>query len=138
MTEQNNLIETELKLEAPTKIYSKKAVWAFSVIFAPIFGGVLLRQNLIEENRKHEANIVLLASILFTAFTIVIVNSIEKTSGSFTYLINMGWGLILSEYFFKKYYPNEVYEYKSVWKAVFISIAILIPFLLAIIYAPVE
>jgi purine-cytosine permease-like protein len=138
MTKENNLAMTELTQENTVKIYSKKAILAFSIFFAPIFGGVLLRQNLIDNKRKKEANIVLLASIAFTVLTILIVNSFEKQTSSLTYLLNMGGGAILSEYFFKKYFPDDNYEYKRIWKALLISIAIIIPLLLAMIYAPTE
>ncbi len=120
------------------KIYSKKAIWGFSVFFTPVFGGVLLRQNLIESKRIKEANSVLLASIGFTVLTILIVNSIEKTTSSLALVLNMGGGILLSEYFFKKYFPEDNYEYKKIWKALLISILITIPFLLAILYAPAE
>ena len=138
MTEENNLAMTESNQDNNLKIYSKKAILGFSIFFAPIFGGVLLRQNLIDDNRKKEANIVLLTSIVFTVLTILIVNSMEKKTSSLTYLLNMGWGAILTEYFFKKYFPNENYEYKKIWKALLISIIIVIPFILAMIYAPTE
>lgn len=138
MADENNLTLTELDQENAAKIYSKKAILGFSALFAPVFGGVLLRQNLIDNNRKKEANVVLLVSIAFTVFTILILNSIGKTTSSTTYLINTGWGLVLSEYFFKKYFPNDNYQHKKIWKALLISIAIIIPFILAAIYAPAE
>ena len=138
MTEENNLTMIESDKNNVVKIYSKKAIWFFSMLFAPIFGGILLRQNLIDNRRKKEANIVLLASIVFTGLTIVIVNSMEQKTSSLTYLLNMGWGAILSEYFFRKYFPNDNYEYKKIWKALVISIAITIPFLLTMIYATTE
>ncbi|NVO31699.1 hypothetical protein [Hymenobacter lapidiphilus] len=138
MKEENNSTTTELNQGNAVKIYSKKAILGFSIIFAPIFGGVLLRQNLIDDNKKKEANIVLVTSILFTILTILIVNSMEKATSLLTYLLNMGWGLILSEYFFKKYFPDNSHVYKNIWKSLFISIAITIPFLLAIIYSPSE
>ncbi|WP_157541498.1 hypothetical protein [Hymenobacter aerophilus] len=107
MTAENNLTMTETSQSAVSKIYSKKAIWGFSILFAPIFGGVLLRQNLIDDNRRKEANIILLASIVFSMLTIFIVNSLETKTSSLTYLLNMGWGAILSEYFFKKYFPKD-------------------------------
>ena len=42
--------------ELKCKIYSKRAVFGFSLFFAPVFGGVLLRQNLIDYKRKKEGN----------------------------------------------------------------------------------
>ena len=138
MTEENNSLITDETLENDVKIYSKKAIWGFSLFFAPIFGGFLLRQNLIDIKKKKEANIVLLYSIGFTVLTILIVSSKENTTSSLTYLLNMIWGAILSEYFYIKYFPNENYKYKKIWKALLISIIITIPFVLAMIYAPIE
>lgn len=138
MTDESDLKMTDSCQDYTSKIYSKKAILGFSICFAPIFGGMLLRQNLIDDNRKKEANVVLLSSIVFTVLTIIIVNSMERKASSLTYLLNMGWGAILSEYFFNKYFPNKNYKFKKIWKALLISIAIMIPFLLAIIYAPNE
>jgi len=134
MAEENNFTETELNKDNAIKIYSKRAVYAFSVLFTTIFGGVLLRQNLIDTKRKKEANIVLVFSIIYTVLTIVIVNSIDLRTSSLTFLLNLVGGAILSEYFFKKYFPDNHYEYKKIWKALLISVIIIIPFILAMIY----
>jgi hypothetical protein len=136
MTEENDLTLRAVNQENTVKIYSKRAIWGFSVFFSPVFGGFLLRQNLIDSNRKKEANLILLISIAFTVLTIFIVNSFHTKGGSFSYLFNMVWGAILSEYFFKKYFPDDHYEYKKIWKALLISIAITVPILLAMIFAP--
>ena len=138
MIEENNSLITDETLENDVKIYSKKAIWGFSLFFAPIFGGFLLRQNLIDIKKKKEANMVLLYSIAFTFLTILIVSGKENTTRSLPYLLNMIWGAILSEYFYIKYFPNENYKYKKIWKALIISIIITIPFVLAMIYAPTE
>ena len=138
MIEENNSLITDETLENDLKIYSKKAIWGFSLFFAPIFGGFLLRQNLIDIKKKKEANMVLLYSIAFTFLTILIVSGKENTTRSLPYLLNMIWGAILSEYFYIKYFPNENYKYKKIWKALIISIIITIPFVLAMIYAPTE
>ncbi len=86
-------------------------------------------------NRKREGNIILLLSIGFTLVTIVVVNSLETKTSSITYLLNFAGGAVLAEYFFKKYYPDDNYEFKKIWKALLISIAIIIPFILALIYS---
>jgi len=141
MTEENNLTVTELNKDDVVKIYSRKVVYAFSVLFAPIFGGVLLRQNLIDTKRKKEANIVLAFSIIFTVLTIIIVNSgvFEVRTSSLTFVLNLIWGAVLSEYFFKKYFPNsQHYEYKKIWKALLISVIIITPLILVIIYELTE
>jgi purine-cytosine permease-like protein len=65
-------------------------------------------------------------------------NGFDIKGGSFAYFLNMIGGIILSEYFFKKNFPNDNYEYKKIWKALLISIAVTVPFLLAMIFAPAE
>ena len=127
--------ELDLDSEINPKIYSKRAIWGFSFFFTSIFGGVLLMQNLRDIDRKKEANIVLLFSIVYTALTIYIVNIPENPTSSLSYLCNIIGGLILSEYFYKKYFPNdEPYEKKKIWKPLIISILISIPFILALFY----
>jgi hypothetical protein len=138
MNQEVNFIEEELNVENKIKIYSKKTIFGFSVLFAPIFGGVMLRQNLVDIGNKKTGNLVLLYSIVFTALTYLIVSSIEMKSRSITYLLNIGWSAILTEYFYKKYFPLENYEYKKIWKPLIISILILIPLILAALYFPNE
>jgi len=138
MTEENNLIETELNKDNTVKIYSKRAIYGFSFAFTTIFGGVLLRQNLIDTKRKKEANIVLAFSIIYTVLTMIIVSTVDLKTNSLTFLLNLVGGVILSEYFYKKYFPDSRYEHKKVWKALLISIIIMIPFLLVAIYTMSE
>ena len=138
-------MENEIKptdegmLSAPTsklKIYSEKAIWGFSVFFTAIFGGVLLMQNLKDIGKKKEANLILIFSIIFTIIGIYIVNIPEKPKTGLTFLINGIGGMILTKYFFKKYFPNpDDYDKKKIWKALIISIIIIIPFVLAVIYS---
>lgn len=137
MENKHTLINQDLtaNLADSPKIYSKKAIWGFSVFFSAIFGGVLLMQNLKGIGKKKEANIVLLLSILYTAATIYIVNIPEETQTSLTYLCNLAGALILIQLFHKKHFPIEQnYEKKKIWKPLIISVLITIPFILALIY----
>ena len=120
------------------KIYSKKAIWGFSILFSAIFGSVLLMQNLKDIGKKKESYIVLILSILYTALTIYIVNIPEKPKTSLTYLCNAIGGLILTEYVYKKHFPNDQnIEKKKIWKPLIISTLIIIPFIIAGIYCMV-
>ena len=122
--------------ESNPKIYSKMAIRGFSIFFTSIFGGVLLMQNLKDIGKRKEANMILLFSILFTAVSIYIVNIPEKPKSSLTMLCNLIGGYILSDYFYKKYFPtDDNYEKKKIWKPLIISILITIPFVLALIYS---
>jgi hypothetical protein len=123
-------------LESQPEIYSKRAIWGFAVFFATIFGGVLLMQNLKAVGKRKEANQVLLFSILFTVASVVIVNTIPARIPALNYILNFTGAGILIEFYFKKYFP-ATYEYrlKKIWKPLVISFLIIIPFLLAAIYA---
>ncbi|MEP6466986.1 MAG: hypothetical protein ABJB05_11810 [Parafilimonas sp.] len=132
---QQDLLD-EAILERTPKIYSKMAIRGFSIFFSSIFGGVLLMQNLRDIGKKKEANIILLLSVLFTAASIFVVNIPAKPNTSLTYLCNIIGGFILSEYFYKKYFPNDsIYEKKKIWKPLIISILITIPLIVAIIFS---
>jgi hypothetical protein len=117
------------------KIYTKRAIWGFSIFFSAIFGAVLLMQNLKDIGRKKEANIILLLSIIYTIISIYIVNIPKEPITSVTYLCNIAGGAVLSEYYFGKYFPSpDDYGKKKIWKPLIISILILIPFMLAMVY----
>lgn len=116
------------------KIYSKRAVVAFTLLFSTIFGAVLLMQNLKDLGQKKQANMVLFLSILYTGISIFIVNIPERPNNFLTYLCNFIGAMILIEFIYKPCIPDEEnYEKKTIWKPLIISILITIPFVLALI-----
>jgi len=130
--------ETADKLENLIKpmIYSKRVIWGFSILFSPLFGGVLLMQNLKDIDKKKEANLVLILSILMTAITIIIVTVFEIKSRSVSFLCNIAGAAILTEYFYNKYFPDEAeYEKKKIWKPLIIGIIIVVVFVLLLFLA---
>lgn len=133
---ENNILDdnTDLLDVNKPRIYSKRAILAFSVFFTSVFGGVLLMQNLLNINKKKEAYLFLAVSIVLTAITILIGN-MPNSNRSLIYFCNFAGGYLLSEVIQKKYFPNEAnYEIKKIWKALIISIIIIIPFVLAALY----
>jgi hypothetical protein len=118
------------------KIYSKRAVWGFSIFFTTIFGGVLLMQNLISLNKKKQAYQVLAFSIVYTIPGIYLANLSETPNTSINFVLNAVGGVILTEFFFKRYVPDESnLPKKKIWKALIISILITLPFAVALIYS---
>jgi hypothetical protein len=139
---ENNLNQTEetsafeIFENAAPKIYSKQAIFGFCIVFTSIFGGVLLMQNLRDIGKKKEANLVLLLSILYTALVAIAANTIAVNNSSVTWVLNAVGGAVLSEYFYKKYFPADSdYPKKTIWKPLIISLIIVVPFILAAIYA---
>ncbi len=77
---------------------------------------------------------MLLVCVLYTIMTIYIVNIPERPQSSLTYFFNIVGGSILTEYVYKKHFPNSsVYQHKKIWKPLIICILILIPILFAMI-----
>jgi len=116
------------------KIYSKKAVWGFSIFFTTIFGGVLLMQNLRDLNKKKEGYQVLVFSILYSALGIYLASLTETANTSMNFAVNVVGGIILTGFFFKRYVPDESnLPKKKIWKALIISLLIILPFVVALI-----
>jgi hypothetical protein len=123
ITDNENQLDGILK----PMIYSKKAIWGFSIFFSPLFGGVLLMQNLKDTDRRKEGNLILLISIALTALTIAVVTVFDIKGRTIPFLFNLGGAALLTEYFYKKYFPDEIdYEKKKIWKPLFIALAICI------------
>jgi hypothetical protein len=136
MEDQNSVEESKFEEFDKVSLYSKKAIMGFSICFTTIFGGVLLMQNLKDIGKKKEANIVLGISFIYTILSIILVNFINSTNSSKTFIFNVFGGVLLSHYFFTKYIPNEEsYRNKPIWKPLIISILITIPFIWALIYS---
>ncbi len=128
-------LNTEIE-KSNFKIYSKGAIYGFSIFFSTVFGGVLLMQNLKDLGKKKEANLVLGISLLYTAISIVIINLLPSTVSNPSLFLNLIGGGILSYFFLPKYIPNfESFSKKAIWKPLIISLLISIPFVLALIYS---
>jgi hypothetical protein len=129
-------IEDRPREETETvEIYSKRAILGFSIFFSPIFGGILLVSNLKKAGYKAGANVVLAFSIMYTLLSFIIVTFVSPGTRMLNIFINVVGGLILSEYFFKNYFPDDDYYPKSIKKPLIISLLITIPFVIATIYA---
>jgi len=141
MLEPDNQLPQEEQIPAtpPPLLYSKNAIRGFSVFFCTVFGGVLLMQNFRAIGNKRAANMVLLFSIAYTLGTFVLSTALANVLPNKVFtpalLCNIIGGGILADYFFNRYIPADVpFEKKSIWKALLISLLIMLPFLLAVIY----
>ncbi|WDF54439.1 hypothetical protein [Mucilaginibacter sp. KACC 22063] len=116
-------------------IYSKRAIFWFSLIFSPIFGGVMLALNLKWANYRRAALQVLMFSIAYYFLEGFIMTwlGFKPSMDVKNSLIVMGCmlalnlvgALIQTLYFFKKYFPEDDYYPRSLTQP-FIIVAILI------------
>jgi hypothetical protein len=134
--ETNQLVNSfEREQNEIPKFYSKKAILGFSIFFSSIFGGILLIQNLKEIGMKKEAKTVLNTSIFLTVLPFLVAWLMEKDVSTYTFLVNLIGGLVLSEFYFGLYIPKEqIFENKKIWKPLLISLIITIPLLASAIY----
>ncbi|MFD1095567.1 hypothetical protein [Salegentibacter chungangensis] len=120
---------------APPRLYSKRVIYTFSVLFSTIFGTVILMSNLKETGNLKARNTVLFFGISYTLITLLLPQFITMTT-SLTIVANVLGAGILNEYFWNKYLGNEIeFEKKSWKKPAMISLAITIPFVLALVLA---
>jgi hypothetical protein len=139
--EENSEIEEQD--DEGVEIYSKKAVFWFSFLLGPIFGSVLLILNLREAGYKKAVSVVLLFTILIDILSQVVIffyikyNHIDlvaiqqkmanyKSGDAYPFdqkyvlmifialAIRLTGALIISQYFFKKYFPENDYYPKSI------------------------
>jgi hypothetical protein len=130
--------------EKGVAIYSKLAILLLSIFFDPIVGGVLLMLNLRSVGYKKEGSTVLLFSIAYyfiSGFLISYIANLLRIPLTMETLLKhpdpkimvsiivmriIGGG-VLAEYFFKKYFPHDDYEHKSIWKALLVTLLVIIP-----------
>lgn len=128
-----NEVEQEDNRPFPSPIYSKWAIIGFSII-STFFGGVLLFLNLWRNGFKRHAIQVVLFSLFYSFAAGLGVLYVGQKSVWFPILVDIGGALILTEYFYKRFFPdNEAYEYRSIIKPL---IAVVIIMLLLILLGP--
>lgn len=115
------------------EIYSRSAIWGFSIFFSTIFGGILLMLNLRAAGFKKAANQVLLFSVAYLLVSSLLLNALGASP--YTALaFNMIGAAILTQYFFNKYFPETDYYPKSIIMPLLISVLVCIPILLFMYY----
>lgn len=112
-------------------LYSKGAINFFSVIFSTLIGAVLLSYNIKPKKGKW---IVLGFGIIYTIFSILIFKYIRQNRLSVCFLQIAG-GMALTTTFWDKYIGKGIeYRAKPVWIPLIISLLIVIPIILFIIF----
>ncbi len=97
------------------KLYSRRVIYIFSILFTVLTGGILLSINLKRVNRKDVIWIVLVYSIAYTVISVSILNQFERNT-LLTLFVSMLGSFALYNYFWKKYIGAETkYQTKPIW-----------------------
>jgi hypothetical protein len=114
-------------------LYSKNVIYIFSLLFSLVFGGVLFAINLNEVNKRKGILPVMLFSVLFTGFIILIHEKLkDEIIGAF--LLNAVGAMIIIFLFWNKYIGSTVKYYnKKYKKPLIIALIIFAPLLVFVI-----
>jgi hypothetical protein len=75
---------------------------------------------------------------LYTSIAIAILNQLPRNTGM-TFLLNAGGAYLLTQIFWNKYLGKGTkYRTKEIWKPLIISIILIVPIILAVIYGRQE
>ncbi len=106
--------------------YSPTAILGFSIFLEPLFGAILLSQNLKKADKKKQATIVIIIGIVFLLGRMALVYTQRMTQVN-SLIISIGAGLVFIEFFWKKHLGYKVkYNRKPIWKPLLIFLGVII------------
>jgi hypothetical protein len=120
----NNVIISDP--DAPS-LYSRRALYTFTVLCGALFGSVLLAINIGQTQKKIGAVWVILFGLAFTALQIYFVNTFAKqgSGGSGAIIGGIISAYILDYFFWKKFIGySTFYRAKPIWIPLIIAIVI--------------
>ncbi|ASU35604.1 hypothetical protein [Mucilaginibacter xinganensis] len=124
----NNQVEDP----AAPAFYSKRAVYVFAILFSVFFASVMLAINVAKVEKTGKALLVVLFGLGYTAFTIVLAQTLNLPTGAGIFLGMIG-GYTMNAFFWNNFIGKEtLYRLKPVWVPLGVALAILIPILIFI------
>ena len=127
MSNNEPLLDDEFNEPIERKIYSARIIRIFSIVFSPIFGGVLFFINLQEAGKLKEGFKILITSILFTFLGMAIISRMQTPSSAIILGINFMGGYTLSYLIYPTYFNNVNQQYKKPWKPIIVAILVSLP-----------
>ena len=113
--------------------YSESAIYMFSAFFNVFFGAVLLAINFRSTGTKKGIWAVIVFGIVYTGLQFYMLSLVPRNT-LLVLLFNMGGGLLLNHFFWKKHIGRDTkYRAKPIWIPLIIGIIIFVPILLATI-----
>lgn len=120
--------------EAPA-YYSKKAIYAFSILFSVFFGSILMAINVGKTPSRNYAWLIILYGMAFTGATILVAESYNINSGVAIIAGILG-AYPLNYFFWGKYIGHAaLYRVKPIWIPLAIAAAFIILFFIVAFYS---
>ncbi|WP_259070457.1 hypothetical protein HDF24_10920 [Mucilaginibacter sp. X4EP1] len=118
--DKNNLIEDP---DAPL-LFSKRAIYGFSVFFSVVFGSIMLAINVSKIAGKGKALLVVLFGLAYTVLTITLAENFNVSS-SIGIVISIAGAYLIEVLFWNRFIGNAtLYRKKPIWVPLAIGIAI--------------
>ena len=118
--------------EAP-QLYSRKAIYFFTIFCSVFFGGTLMFINLRKLRNKQGQIVVASYSILYGVISLAILDQFERST-IMTMVVSMIGSLPLYNFFWQKYIGlNTEYRKKSILVPLMISLVLLSLFVIVIV-----
>jgi hypothetical protein len=125
-SEETSLVDEEVELP---RLYSPGAIFGFSIFFSLIFGAALLATNIRTTGNRRGSWIVVGFSVAYMFLEALVVWQLNRSS-SMSLAFNLAGAFILNYYFWPKYIGTQLdYEAKPIWRALIISVLIVLPVL---------
>jgi lipopolysaccharide export LptBFGC system permease protein LptF len=118
--DKNNLIEDP---DAPL-IFSRRAIYGFSVFFSVFFGAVMLAMNVNKTSGKKNAIWVVLFGLAYTVAMVLLLQNF-KTSTGLTIIPSILGAYLIEALFWNRYIGNStLYRKRPIWTPLVIGIVI--------------
>ena len=125
-SEEASVADEEVALP---RLYSPGAIFGFSIFFSLIFGAALLATNIRATGNRRGSWIVVGFSVAYMFLEALVVWQLNRSS-SMSLAFNLAGAFILNYYFWPKYLGTQPdYEPKPIWRALIISVLIVLPVL---------
>jgi lipopolysaccharide export LptBFGC system permease protein LptF len=118
--DKNNLIEDP---DAPL-LFSRRAIYAFSVIFSVFFGAVMLAMNVSKTSGKKNVIWVVLFGLAYTVATVMLLQNF-KTSTGLTIIPSIAGAYLIEALFWSRYVGSStLYRKRPIWIPLAIGIVV--------------
>jgi hypothetical protein len=132
--DSNNLIEDP---DAPL-LFSRRAIYGFSVFFSVFFGAVMLAMNVSKTSDKKNAAWVVLFGLGYTIAMVLLLQNF-KTSTGLTIIPSILGAYLIEALFWNRYVgTSTLYRKRPIWIPLAIGIAILGVFIFIAFYSGIK
>ena len=132
--DKNNLVTDP---DAPS-LFSRRAVYIFSILFSVFFGSVMLAVNVAKTPNKSKAIWVILFGLAYTSAVVLIAENF-KLNSTFTIVTCIVGAYLMEALFWNRFIGKAtLYRARPIWIPLIIGLAIAIPLITLIIYSGVK